>query len=90
MSFVGVTKSVGKIQKHITYWLSTIFNWFFILARLIMINLYNWVILKKYFNEFYLIYFLVYKKYKKNYHCDIHIRSPYFANTFLPNVHHFF
>jgi hypothetical protein len=29
MSFVGVTKNVGKIQKSITYWLSTILIWFF-------------------------------------------------------------
>jgi hypothetical protein len=29
MSFAGVTKSVGKIQKFITYWLSMILIWFF-------------------------------------------------------------
>jgi hypothetical protein len=29
MSFVGVTKNVGKIQKSIIYWLSTILIWFF-------------------------------------------------------------
>jgi hypothetical protein len=29
MNFVSVTKNVGKIQKSITYWLSTIFIWFF-------------------------------------------------------------
>jgi hypothetical protein len=29
MSFAGVTKNVGKIQKFITYWLSTILIWFF-------------------------------------------------------------
>jgi hypothetical protein len=29
MSFVGVTKSVGKIQKSIIYWLSMILIWFF-------------------------------------------------------------
>jgi hypothetical protein len=29
MSFASVTKNVGKIQKSITYWLSTILIWFF-------------------------------------------------------------
>jgi len=29
MSFVNVTKSVGKIQKSIIYWLYTILIWFF-------------------------------------------------------------
>jgi hypothetical protein len=29
MSFVSVTKHVGKIQKSITYWLSMILIWFF-------------------------------------------------------------
>jgi hypothetical protein len=29
MSFVSVTKNVGKIQKSITYWLSTNLIWFF-------------------------------------------------------------
>jgi len=28
MNFAGVTKNVGKIQKSITYWLSTILIWF--------------------------------------------------------------
>jgi hypothetical protein len=29
MSFVGVTKNAGKIQKFITYWISNILIWFF-------------------------------------------------------------
>jgi len=29
MSFAIVTKNLGKIQKSITYWLSTILIWFF-------------------------------------------------------------
>jgi hypothetical protein len=29
MSIAQVTKNVGKIQKSITYWLSTIMIWFF-------------------------------------------------------------
>jgi hypothetical protein len=29
MSFTHVTKNVGKIQKSITYWLSTILIWIF-------------------------------------------------------------
>jgi hypothetical protein len=33
------------------------------------------LILFYYFNEFYFIYFLVSKKYRKNYDCDLHIRS---------------
>jgi len=43
MSFVNVTKNVGKIQKSITYWLSMILIWFFIFERLIMITLDKWV-----------------------------------------------
>jgi hypothetical protein len=39
MSFAGVTKSVGKIQKSITYWLSMILFDFFIFGGLIMIIL---------------------------------------------------
>jgi len=43
MSFVGVTKNVGKIQKSITYWLPRFWFDFFISARLIMIALDKWV-----------------------------------------------
>ncbi len=39
MSFRSVKKSVGKIQKSITYWLSIILICFFIFGRLIMIVL---------------------------------------------------
>ncbi len=33
-----------------------------------------------YFNEFYYFYFLIFKEYMKNYHCDVHIWTPYCAN----------
>jgi hypothetical protein len=39
MSFVDVTKIVGKIQKSISYWLSVILIYFFTLGRLITITL---------------------------------------------------
>jgi hypothetical protein len=39
-----------------------------------MIVLNKWVLFN-YFNESYFNYFLLPKEYKKNYHCDIHIRS---------------
>jgi hypothetical protein len=39
-----------------------------------MIALDKWVPFYYYSNGFYFIYFLVLKEYKKNYHCDIHIK----------------
>jgi hypothetical protein len=76
MSFTGVTKNVDKIQKSITYWLSTILIWFFHFWKVDYDSFRYVDPFIYYFNEFYFIYFLVLKEYMKNYHYDIHIRSP--------------
>jgi hypothetical protein len=74
MIFAGVTKNVDKMWKSITlnpwFWFD-----FFIFERLIMIALNMWVFFLYYFNGFLFFYFLVPKEYKKNCHCDVHIRS---------------
>ncbi len=53
---------------------------FFIFERLIMIALNNWILLKIISMDL-IFYFLVCKEYRKNCHCDIHIRSSSCANT---------
>jgi hypothetical protein len=66
MNFAGVTKNVGKVQETITYRLSMVLLWFFILKRLIMIALDKCVpFFKYYFNDFYLFIFLYIKYTRK-------------------------
>jgi hypothetical protein len=63
MSFKGVRKSVRKIQKSITYWLSIILICFFHFCK---VNYDSFKYMNPffyYFNEFYFIYFLVFKEY---------------------------
>jgi len=75
MNFASVTKSVGKIQKSITYELSMILIWFVHFWKADYDNLKLVNPFFYYFNEFYFIYFLVSKEYMKNCHCDVHIQS---------------
>jgi hypothetical protein len=58
MSFVGLTKSVGKIQKSITYWLSMILILFFHSWKVDYNSFRQVNLFFYYFNEFYLFIFL--------------------------------